>query len=666
MLFDIKTLITLYLIVNVISAGAVAFILSQNQGRFAGISFWLVGLVLQVAGSTLIVLRGLVPDLISMTLANTMLIAGLLVTFIGLERFTGKKGWQIHNYILLAVFIALSAYFAVVQPNLVAREITLSAVATIYTFQCCWLLLSRVDPGIRQITGLTGLVFAIYAASTFGRIILIVIVPEQGNDFFKSGAVSALTITTYIVLTICLAISLVLMVHRRLLDDVKSQEEKFTTAFNSSPYAITLTRPSDGRIFEVNGGFVNITGYRYAEVIGKTTLDLNLWVNEEDRLAVVSELAQGRGVNAMEYQFRKKTGQLLTGLFSATLITVNNEKCILSNIGDITEHKLAERGQEIQRNLGIKLSQESDLNQALQVCLEAAMEVSSMDSGGIYLVDPDTGALDLIHNSGLSQEFIKNSSHYAKSSANTSLVMSGKPVYSDYSQISLSISKQPESEGLKAMAVVPVSSGNRVVACLNIGSHSAEEIPLRTRNAIETIASQIGGAIERMQARAMLSRSERKYRLLAENMNDIIWVLDMNLRTTYVSPSVESALGFKSEERMKQAITEQLTPASLSVALDTLSSELAHEQTGDIKPNRSIIIESEYYHKNGATKWFENVVTGIRNDQGILTGLQGISRDISERKQAAVVLKESDEQYRLLANNMTDSVWLMDMNLNVK
>jgi len=127
-----------------------------------------------------------------------------------------------------------------------------------------------------------------------------------------------------------------------LLADVKGQEEKFTTAFHSSPYAITLTRPSDGSIFEVNDGFVNITGYQYSEVIGKTTLDLRLWAREEDRLAVVNELMQGREINGAEFQFRKKSGEPVTGLFSAGIIMVNNQKCILSSIGDITGRKQAE------------------------------------------------------------------------------------------------------------------------------------------------------------------------------------------------------------------------------------------------------------------------------------------------------------------------------------
>ncbi|MEI6309415.1 MAG: hypothetical protein WCP58_07225, partial [bacterium] len=212
MMLDIKTLMFLYIITNVISAGAVAVIWSQNRKRFAGISFWLVDMILQAGGSALIILRGLAPDFISMTLANAMIQAGALFIFVGLERFTGKKGRQIHNYVLLAVFIAVSAYYGLVQPDLRAREIALSVTSLLYTFQCCWLLLRRTDPGMRQIARLTGIVFAVYAAFSFARIILHSVFPTQTSDFFKSGAVDVLAITMYIVLSICLTISLVLMV----------------------------------------------------------------------------------------------------------------------------------------------------------------------------------------------------------------------------------------------------------------------------------------------------------------------------------------------------------------------------------------------------------------------------------------------------------------------
>jgi diguanylate cyclase (GGDEF)-like protein/PAS domain S-box-containing protein len=342
MILDIKTLVIVYLIINVISAGAVAVIWSQNRGRYAGITLWLVYMGLQATGSLLIVLRGLIPDFISIAIANTMIVAGLVILLIGLERFVGKKGWQIPNYILLAVYCAYS-YYNSLHPNLAERNIVLSVIVSIITFQCCWIILRRVDHVMRRITILTGIVLACYVVFNLGRIILTIITPEQTNDFFKSETVSSLAVTVAISLSICLTISLIIMINRRLLMKVKAQEEKFTTAFRSSPYAIMLTRKSDDKVFEVNNGFVNITGYQTAEVIGKTMLDLYLWVRDEDRLHVVNELSMGNDIHEMEIQFRKKTGELNVGLYSANQIMINEEKCILASISDITKHKLMEQ-----------------------------------------------------------------------------------------------------------------------------------------------------------------------------------------------------------------------------------------------------------------------------------------------------------------------------------
>jgi diguanylate cyclase (GGDEF)-like protein len=71
-----------------------------------------------------------------------------------------------------------------------------------------------------------------------------------------------------------------------------------------------------------------------------------------------------------------------------------------------------------------------------------------------------------------------------------------------------------------------------------------------------------------------------------------------------------------------------------------LVQELEYEQSGQAEPNRVVIIESEYYHKDGSTLWFENSITGIRDERGILTGLQGVSRNIMERRQMEQRLKE--------------------------
>jgi len=139
---------------------------------------------------------------------------------------------------------------------------------------------------------------------------------------------------------------------------------------------------------------------------------------------------------------------------------------------------------------------------------------------------------------------------------------------------------------------------------------------------------------DRRQAEEALRESENKYRILTEKMADVVWITDMDLRNLYVSPSIRAVLGFSQEERMGQIITEQLTPDSLAIGLNTLARELALEKEGRTDPARTVTLVLEYYHKNGSTRWMETLISGIRNDRGALTGLHGLSRDITARLQA--------------------------------
>ena len=142
-----------------------------------------------------------------------------------------------------------------------------------------------------------------------------------------------------------------------------------------------------------------------------------------------------------------------------------------------------------------------------------------------------------------------------------------------------------------------------------------------------------------------LQESERLYRFLTEKMSDILWIADMNLRTTYISPSVKNVLGFTPEERLRQKLDEQLTPDSLSLVLDVLSKELALEKQGNADPDRKLSLELEYYHKDGSTRWMDLVISGIRNKQGVLTSIHGVSRDITERKLAEEIISKSEKKY---------------------
>jgi PAS domain S-box-containing protein len=156
---------------------------------------------------------------------------------------------------------------------------------------------------------------------------------------------------SYQLLFIALTFFLVLMFNKRLAQDIRKEEEKYFKAFRSSPYSVILSRLSDGKIIEVNEGFCRVTGYDITEIVGRTTAELNIWWNDEDRQAIIEELARKGIVTEHKLQFRGKAGQKLTGRFSAETITINNEPCLISNVNDITElEQAAEDLRAAQRN----------------------------------------------------------------------------------------------------------------------------------------------------------------------------------------------------------------------------------------------------------------------------------------------------------------------------
>ena len=165
------------------------------------------------------------------------------------------------------------------------------------------------------------------------------------------------------------------------------------------------------------------------------------------------------------------------------------------------------------------------------------------------------------------------------------------------------------------------------------------------------------------RAEEALRESERRYRLLAENVTDVIWTTDMDLRITYVSPSITRLTGFSVEETVGLTVEKLLTPASLEVATKALEEELAIEEMEPKDLFRSRTLELEMTCKDGSTVWTENTVSFLRDPDGRPIGIVGVTRNITERKTAEEALRESERRYRLLAENTTDLIWTTNMNL---
>jgi PAS domain S-box-containing protein len=131
---------------------------------------------------------------------------------------------------------------------------------------------------------------------------------------------------------------------------LRLSEEKFSKAFRISPDAVNINRLEDGKYIEVNESFLRTMGYTPKEVLGKTSLELNIWDRPADRVMFVRRLKEKGEVRNLEVRFRKKDGAIVIGLISSRPIEVDGEACILSITRDITERtRLEEQLRQAQK-----------------------------------------------------------------------------------------------------------------------------------------------------------------------------------------------------------------------------------------------------------------------------------------------------------------------------
>ncbi len=161
---------------------------------------------------------------------------------------------------------------------------------------------------------------------------------------------------------------------------------------------------------------------------------------------------------------------------------------------------------------------------------------------------------------------------------------------------------------------------------------------------------------EHRKTEAALRASEETYRLVADNQTDVVWAMDMNLRHTYCSPSITRLRGVSLEEAMAEAVEDFLTPSSLKVAMEALAEELALENMDqkDLWRTRNLVLEMT--RKDGSTVWTDNTISPLRDAEGRLLGIVGVSRDISARRKAEEELKASEERYRVLAETANEMI----------
>lgn len=163
----------------------------------------------------------------------------------------------------------------------------------------------------------------------------------------------------------------------------------------------------------------------------------------------------------------------------------------------------------------------------------------------------------------------------------------------------------------------------------------------------------------------LYDKKEILYRKIAENISDVIWTTDLELKLTYVSPSVCKLTGGTPAEHMGIDLADRFPPDSLKKIKAVLAEELEFEKNPSIDKNRSRLIEIEQYKIDGSTVWVSMKVSFIRGDNGEAVGILGTTRDISESKQMEKELFLEKERFKATLLSVADGVISTDENGNI-
>ncbi|MCK5311467.1 MAG: PAS domain S-box protein [Desulfobacteraceae bacterium] len=162
-----------------------------------------------------------------------------------------------------------------------------------------------------------------------------------------------------------------------------------------------------------------------------------------------------------------------------------------------------------------------------------------------------------------------------------------------------------------------------------------EDRVLKRTGELSILNDSLQSEVEKhQQAKAELSKSEERYRLITENSDDIIWTTDINFRFTYISPSVFQQRGFTVDEAMEQTIEEVLTPKSFKKIINLYDYKLKLIKANDSEGWKPIIFELEQYTKDGKIIWTHNNAIILPDPNKQPAGILGITRNITERKKA--------------------------------
>jgi PAS domain S-box-containing protein len=355
--------------------------------------------------------------------------------------------------------------------------------------------------------------------------------------------------------------------------------------------------------------------------------------DREFTLAKIGEAQETGAPLVGEYRMVKDDGQVVWVHDEAHVVRDDTGRplCLQGVMFDITERRRMEDLASAHRDLAMALTEMTQLDHAMALCLDTALDAADMDCGAVYLVEEKSGDLHLVSWRGLSPEFVNAVRFYPPDSPNARLVQRGEPVYKPYGALNMSLDDVRRREGLRGLGIIPIQHQGRVIGCLNVGSHRMDEVPQYARTAFETIGAQMGTAIRRFQA----ERERLRLTRAVERVADAVVITSLDGTIEYGNHALSSITGYAPDELIGKDIRSFRSGKQDDLFYEELWAKIAGGQTWTGRyQNRK---------KSGETFECEATISPVIDDRGRIVNYIGIARDITQELKFEERLRQSEK-----------------------
>ncbi|MEN6462170.1 MAG: PAS domain S-box protein [Syntrophomonas sp.] len=390
-------------------------------------------------------------------------------------------------------------------------------------------------------------------------------------------------------------------------------EERFSKAFSCNPDPISVMTLDEGRYVEVNDAWVNQTGYKRDEVIGRSVNELGIWLNLDERDLILKKVKEQGFLHNIEITFRSKAGEIRFCLVSAEIIDMGNKPYLLFVDKDITDLKRTE----------IQLEEERNFNAVL------------LDTAGDLIAVCDQEGHIVVFNkrceqiTGFSINEVRG--RYIWEIAHSPEDMEDNKALFDKEKTDW------ETPGFrqKVENYWVGKDGKRRLISWTITHIIGEQ-------GSGTHAIGIGkDIIDQRTMEERLRKSEAELRIIMENANGIVYSMSKDGICNFISNGCKEATGFEKEEIVGQPFLKLVHPDDLEMCNKLLKKVVS---TGmSLKE-----FEFRVKHREGSCKWHSLNIAPVNNENGNPLFYVGICVDISERKQA-----EEDIRYLSYHDKLT-------------